>query len=172
MKCIILLHFILVFAVCQSTRLGVSSIQSVKEKLFLARRKTISLSHGLSEPEFYDASMYKLKKIVDKLLLTCCLLLLPLWESVIVLCFVVRNFMSLLVLQSSWWGRESWLPCLVCLPGVSWLLCGSSARCHGFVCCLWLWYFLINSLTIFGNSSFQRRLLEWFLILKRLAITL
>ena len=25
----------------------------------------------------------------------------PLWESVIVLCFVVRNFMSILVLQSS-----------------------------------------------------------------------
>ena len=38
-----------------------------------------------------------------------CLLLLPLWESVIVLCFVVRYFISILVLQSSWWGRESWL---------------------------------------------------------------
>ena len=36
---------------------------------------------------------------------------LPLWESVIVLCFVVRYFMSILVLQSSWWGRESWLLC-------------------------------------------------------------
>ena len=35
------------------------------------------------------------------LLLICCLLLLPLWESVIVLCFVVRYFMSLPVLQSS-----------------------------------------------------------------------
>ena len=34
-------------------------------------------------------------------LLTFCLLLLPLWESVIVLCFVVRYFMSILVLQSS-----------------------------------------------------------------------
>ena len=31
------------------------------------------------------------------LLLTFCLLLLPLWESVIVLCFVVRYFMSILV---------------------------------------------------------------------------
>ena len=40
------------------------------------------------------------------LLLNFCLLLLPLWESVIVLCFVVRYFMSILVLQSSWWGRE------------------------------------------------------------------
>ena len=46
-------------------------------------------------------------------------LLLPLLESVIVLCFVVRYFMSILVLQSSCWGRESWLLCLVCLPGVS-----------------------------------------------------
>ena len=77
------------------------------------------------------------------LLLTFCLLLLPLWESVIVLCFVVRYFMSILVLQSSWWGRESWLLCLICLPGVSWWLSGSSSRCHGVVCGLWLWYFLI-----------------------------
>ena len=77
------------------------------------------------------------------LLLTFCLLLLPLWESVIVLCFVVRYFMSILVLQSSWWGRESWLLCLICLPGVSWWLTGSSSRCHGVVCGLWLWYFLI-----------------------------
>ena len=72
-----------------------------------------------------------------------CLLLLPLWESVIVLCFVVRFSMSILVLQSSWWGRESWLLCLICLPGVSWWLSGSSSRCHGVVCSLWLWYFLI-----------------------------
>ena len=35
------------------------------------------------------------------LLMTFCLLLLPLWESVIVLCFVVSYFMSILVLQSS-----------------------------------------------------------------------
>ena len=54
-------------------------------------------------------------KAVVLLLLTFCLLLLPLWESVIVLCFVVRYFMSILVLQSSWWGAllnlSSW--CLV-----------------------------------------------------------
>ena len=37
-------------------------------------------------------------KVVVLLLLTFCLLLLPLWESVIVLCFVVRYFMSILVL--------------------------------------------------------------------------
>ena len=40
-------------------------------------------------------------KAVVLLLLTFCLLLLPLWESVIVLCIVVRYFMSILVLQSS-----------------------------------------------------------------------
>ena len=40
-------------------------------------------------------------KAVVLLLLTFCLLLLPLWEYVIVLCFVVRYFMSVLVLQSS-----------------------------------------------------------------------
>ena len=57
-------------------------------------------------------------KAVVLLLLTFCLLLLPWWESVIVLCFVVRYFMSILVLQSSSLGRESWLLCLICLPGV------------------------------------------------------
>ena len=40
-------------------------------------------------------------KVVVLLLLTFCLLLLPLCESVIVLCFVVHYFMSVLVLQSS-----------------------------------------------------------------------
>ena len=35
------------------------------------------------------------------MLLAFCLLLLLLWESVIVLCFVVRRFVSVLVLQSS-----------------------------------------------------------------------
>ena len=39
-------------------------------------------------------------------------------------------FAPLLTLQSSWWGRESWLLCLVCLPGVSRWLCSSSTRCH------------------------------------------
>ena len=38
-------------------------------------------------------------KAVFLLLLTFCLLLLPLWESVIVLCFVVRYLKSILVLD-------------------------------------------------------------------------
>ena len=40
-------------------------------------------------------------KAVVLLLLTVCLLLLPLCKSVIVLSFVIRYFMSILVLQSS-----------------------------------------------------------------------
>ena len=68
-------------------------------------------------------------KAVVLLLLIRGKLLLPSWDSVIVLCFVVRSFVSILILQSSRWGRESWLLCFACLPGVSWLLCGSSSRC-------------------------------------------
>ena len=45
--------------------------------------------------------------------------ILPLWDSVIVLCFVARYFVSILVLQSSRWGNGSWLLCFVCLPSVS-----------------------------------------------------
>ena len=40
------------------------------------------------------------------------------WDSVIVLCFVVRYFVSTIVLQSSQWGRE--LVALLCLS--SWWL--------------------------------------------------
>ena len=40
------------------------------------------------------------------MLLIRCRLLLPLWDSVIVLCFVVRYFVSILVFPSSRWERE------------------------------------------------------------------
>ena len=46
------------------------------------------------------------------------------------------------------------LLCLVCLPGVSWWLGGSSSRCRGVVCGLWLWYFLIM-LTIFDQNYWR-----------------
>ena len=46
-------------------------------------------------------------KAVVLLLLIRCSLLLPLWDSVIVLCFVVRYVVFILVLQSSRWGRVS-----------------------------------------------------------------
>ena len=39
----------------------------------------------------------------------------PIVGSVIFRCFVVRYFVSILVLQSSRWGREGWLLCFVCL---------------------------------------------------------
>ena len=90
--------------------------------------------------------------------------LLPLWESVIVLCFVVRYFMSILVLQSSWWGGESWLLCLICLPGVSWWLSGSSSWCHGVVCSLWLWYFLIILTYYFLHCSPYNSHHRWLII--------
>ena len=90
------------------------------------------------------------KVVVLLLLLTFCLLLLPLWESLIVLCFVVRYFISILVLQSSWWGRENLLFCLLCLPGVSWWLSGSSSQCHGFVIVVFPDH--IYSLTIFEKK--------------------
>ena len=41
----------------------------------------------------------------------------------------------------TWCSVQSWFP-LLCVPSVSWLLCGSSSWCHGFVCSLWLWYFV------------------------------
>ena len=44
----------------------------------------------------------------------------------------------------SFCNREIWLLCSVCLPDVWCSLCGSSSRCHTFVCSLRLWYFLIT----------------------------
>ena len=52
-----------------------------------------------NDPLFVEKYHFILSKEVVLLLLIFSLLL-PLWESVIVLCFVVRYFMSLLVLQS------------------------------------------------------------------------
>ena len=67
------------------------------DRLHLGRRFGTSKMH-LSPPVAYAAVR---SKAVVLLLLTFCLLLLPLWESVIVLCFVVRFSMSILVLQPS-----------------------------------------------------------------------
>ena len=43
------------------------------------------------------------------LFLIRCRLLRQLWDSVIVLYFVVHYFISIVVFKSSRWGRESWL---------------------------------------------------------------
>ena len=45
------------------------------------------------------------------------------------LCFVVRYFFAIILM-----GGENWLLCLVCLPGIWWLLGGSFSRSRGFVC--------------------------------------
>ena len=88
------------------------------------------------------------------LLLIRCWSLLPLQDSVIVLCFVTLcPFLFCDHLDGEERERESWLLCLVCLPGVLWFLCGYSSQCHGIVCSLWLWY----SLTILGCHSCEQR---------------
>ena len=45
---------------------------------------------------------------------------------------------------------------LICLPGVLLWLSGSSSQCHGVVCGLWLWYFLII-LTYYFWSYYIKR---------------
>ena len=109
----------------------------------LQQQQNLGLRFGTSKMHLSPHLCVVCSKAVVLLSMIRCWLLLPLWDSVIVLCFVVRHFVSILDLQLSWWGRESWLLCFVCLPGVLRLLCGSSSRCHEFVCSLWLWYFLI-----------------------------
>ena len=54
-------------------------------------------------------------------------------------------FCVCLVLQSSCWGRESWLLWINCLLNALWqsVFCGSSSLWRGLVCGVWLWYFLI-----------------------------
>ena len=76
-------------------------------------------------------------KAVVLLLLTCCLLLLQLWESVIVLFFVVRSFMTILVLAIILMGKRELVALLSlsswCLVIVMWDLprsvMGLSAVC-------------------------------------------
>ena len=75
--------------------------------------------HGIHREASGESNINEKVQLGRRTLCILCFLLLPLCESVIVLCFVVRYFLSILVLQSSCWGRESWLLCLVCLPRVS-----------------------------------------------------
>ena len=71
------------------------------------------------------------------LLLTLCLLLFPLWESVTVLCFVVRYFMPILVLQMILMVKRELvaLPSLSswCLVMVEWLFLAVPWGCLRFV---------------------------------------
>ena len=68
------------------------------------------------------------------------------WGFVLGPCFAMLFIVSILVWQSSHWGRGSWL--LHFLNGVHaaiWIsmFCVFSLLCHGFICDLWLCYFLI-----------------------------
>ena len=61
------------------------------------------------------------------------------FESVIVLLFYVLLYVTLcpILFCNYLDGEERAVGfCLVCLPGVSLLLCGSLSGCHGFVCSL------------------------------------
>ena len=91
MKCLILQYFILMFNVCQTTKIEISSLADTKHRKSIdgayryhKLRKTFSkfyrryydliskfqvglkslLRQGLSEPDFYGDLVYKLKKIV------------------------------------------------------------------------------------------------------------
>ena len=72
----------------------------LKQQQNLGERSGTSKIH-LSSPPSAVALAAVGSKAVALLLLFCCWLLLPLCDSIIVLCFVVRYFVSILVLQSS-----------------------------------------------------------------------
>ena len=72
--------------------------------------------------------------------------MLLLWGSVFVPCFAVQWFVSSLVCHHL--DPEERPGCFTLfdfLVRVLWLLlfCGSSSWCHGLVCSVWMWYFLI-----------------------------
>ena len=73
------------------------SIFVLQQQLNLGQR--FGISKMRFSPEVAYAAVHS--NAVVMLLLIRCLLLLPLWNSVIVICFVVRYLMSILVLQSS-----------------------------------------------------------------------
>ena len=88
----------------------------------LGRRFGTSKMH-LSLPPVAKAAVRS--KVVVLLLFTLGLLLLPLWESVIVLCFVVRYFMSILVFAIILMGKRKLVALLSlsswCFAMVVWL---------------------------------------------------
>ena len=92
--------------------------------------------------------------LVVLLLLIFCLFLLQLLVEV--LCLMLVLLFSTLCrssLTSYWWVRERWLLCYNCRPDVWWqsVFCGSSSRCRGLVCGVWLWYFLVIRICFFGS---------------------
>ena len=82
-----------------------------------------------------------------------CLLTFSLFYVLLYVTYVPSCFAIILM------GKRE-LVTLLCLPGVSWLLCVSSSQCHGFVCSLILWHFLII-LTIFGVTDLVIRVINF-----------
>ena len=75
---------------------------SISQRISCLRRQSLGRGFGASEVHLRPLVAWTAVRPGEMvlLLLTFSLLLLPLWESVVVLCFV-RYFMSILVLQSS-----------------------------------------------------------------------
>ena len=71
--------------------------------------------------------------IVDSMLIVTCTPIVGFCNSSMFCCalpYVHSSFAIILM------GKRKLVALLVCLPGVSWLLRGSSSRCDGFVCSL------------------------------------
>ena len=111
---------------------------------------------GWGDENKMDCKAYSRSWPVLRRWFCCCWLLLIVTPSVGV-CNCSMFCCTLLYIHSSFaiilMGKWELLLCLVYLPGVSWLLCGSSSWCHGFVCGLWLWYFLIIPTYYFGGCD-------------------
>ena len=140
------------------------------ELTFLVLQQQQNLGRRLGTSKMH-LSPWWLRLPVVLLLLTFCLLLLPLWASVIVLCFVVRYFMSILVLQSSWWGRERELVALLnlsswCLVMVEWFFLAVPWDCLRFVIVVFpdhtlLLFFVTNATTLENYMYTVHKIKSW-----------
>ena len=128
----------------------------------------------LSEPEFYGDLVYK--KIVGSINFSA--------QFIKVMSHYKKKRLAITLMYCNrlhaWWSTQSRLTTLlssliarrlICLHGVSWWLSGSSSRCHGVVCGLWLWYFLIiltYNFRLYDGSDFNwwdgRGLMLWLFV--------
>ena len=106
----------------------------------------------------YGASKMHLSLRLPSLLrqwFCCCwfIVLYPshyLWGLCIGLCFGMHYFVSFIVLQSSWWGKESWLLCNNCLSYVLllFIFCGSSLWCRAVRDCGIFWSYSLTFILV------------------------
>ena len=85
----------------------------------LQQQQNLGRRFGTSKMHLSPLPCEILATVRSKAVVLLLLIVTPIVGFVIVLCFALRNFVSVIVLQSSRWGRQSWLLCFVCLPGVS-----------------------------------------------------